>query len=151
THGKRTTLESCQRQKDRHEISRLSPGTEVPRPQRSNVGCKADAKQVDVVNRAAAVSQPQNVANLPTPGKQRFYGMFHAAVAKVAQEGVSGAQREKGQGRTFSRCGLRKKSVDNFVGGSIAANRNELPNAASIGFACDSRGIACAVCLGDLH
>jgi hypothetical protein len=76
--------------------------------------------------------QSHHVARLGAPGDQRFYGVLNTAVAEVTQERVAGAQGQKPENRARTAQSLWKETVDDFVGSTVAADRDEVCGTASV-------------------
>jgi hypothetical protein len=89
------------------------------------------------MDNAPAVAQTQHIARAAALGQERFQRVLYDAVAKVAQKGIAGAQREKSERGTISRQSLRIQAIHDFVRSAIASHGDKVPATALIGLARD--------------
>ena len=97
------------------------------------------------------MNQAQHIARQGAPRHQRFHRVGYAAVGEFPQERIPRTQGKKCQGGRLAAFRLRKKTIHDLVGGAVAADRDELPVAATVGGPRQFRGLAWSPGLGDLE
>src|SRR5450432_3059725 len=127
TQRKRPPPEPRQTNKDGRLISQLSPPAEIAGSQGCHIGGESYTQQINIVNEAVFVSEPQHIARPGAAGEHRLNGIFNSSIGEVAKKRVAGTQRQESQSWRFSSRCERKQSIHNLVGGAVAADGDESP------------------------
>src|SRR5579862_5541025 len=95
--------------------------------------------------------QAQYVAWTAAAGEERFHRVLDAFMAEVPKKRIPGSERQEGEGRALSTRGLRKQSIDDFVGRAVSTYSNKVANAPAVGFVGDFSGLPCRSGQGNIH
>ena len=98
------------------------------------------------------MAQTQHIARPASVSKQRFDPVLHAAIAEVAQKRIAGAERQETPGSGAHRqgaCGIQ--AIHDFVGSSVAADRDKVPDASPIRLAGNLRRLSRTLRLRDSY
>src|SRR5262249_24113559 len=106
-----------------------------------NVGCEADAQQVERVDFAVGVSEADEINGTRAAGYHSVEGSLRAVAGEIAKEGIAGAERKKAQRDTFGREAIRENAVQNVVSGAVAANGEEAAVALIVSLARKQHGV----------
>ena len=91
---------------------------------------------------ASSMAQPENITRAASLGKDRLDRELDSLVAKVAQERIARAQRQKCQRGPLAGRGLGKETIHNFVRRAIAPDRDEVADTAIVGGAGEFAGLS---------
>src|SRR6266849_5220981 len=151
THGKSAAAQAHQPDQHTEEIPKLTERRAAAMRESSNVGRKTDAEQVDGIEHAAGVREAEQVAR-PTPAFDKsLCGLLGAALAKIAEERISGAEGKKAERDARALRGFGKQTVDDFMSGAVAADGDEFLIALRIGLARKRSGLAWSGAGDDVH
>src|SRR6185437_3895303 len=67
--------------------------------------------------------------------------MLQPALAEIAKKGIARAQGKKAESWPLAAFRLGEESIDDLVGGAVAADRQEIALAAGVGLAGDGTGV----------
>src|SRR5579863_2437195 len=132
---KRATLELRQADENAEKIAEVSERFECAIGERADVGGKSNAEDVERKNFSGSVREADQVNGTGAIGKKSLHRGFRAVVGEIAQERISGAERQESERDALSFGIAGENSVENFVRGAIAADREKPPIALRISFA----------------
>src|SRR5579863_2962579 len=124
---KRATLELRQADENAEKIAEVSERFECAIGERADVGGKSNTENVERKNFAGGVREADQVNGTCAIGKKSLHRGFRAVVGEIAQERISGAERQKSQRDALCLGIAGENAVENFVRGAIAPNREKLP------------------------
>lgn len=137
-------LKRRQAREHAQNITEFAPAFETAISGFGDVCGEAESEQIEEIKFALRVAETDDVAGAAAIFLQRCDGMFYAARSEILQEGIAGAEREEAQGGAVVVRGVREKSVDDFEGGAITADGEEIADSFAVSLAGDFGGVACA-------
>ena len=148
--GKRQVLERARR-KDAENIARLAQRLKRRLATSPTSAAKSQTQQIDEIEFAARVPQPNHVAGRRAPLRRASIVCSTPRVVKSRRKELPvPSGRNPSAGRPC-RQRLGKKPVDDFVGRSVAADGEKIPEALRVGAPRERGGFAGAACLHDFQ
>jgi hypothetical protein len=120
----------------------MAEGLEQAIGDRADVGGEADTENVQRIDFAGSVSEPNQVHRPLAVREKSFEGIVGALLRKIAQKRIAGADRKEAQRNAIGIGVAGEDAVDDFVSGAVAADGQEVPVALGIGFAGEFAGVS---------
>jgi hypothetical protein len=103
--------------------------------QHSDIGGETNTEEIERVNLSVGMGEAEKIDGPGAAFENRLQGSLGAVTGEIAEEGVSGAERQEAERNALGDVTAHENAVENFVRGAVAADGEKAAIALIVGFA----------------